>query len=96
MWAHRSMRFREPGRGLKKGEARFLAWLLTTASFPFICWVAGVPVRENFLIGVVAGVASPVVIALLKMASDKTGWPLDLDKLLGMDEDTEGGAGKPV
>jgi hypothetical protein len=87
LWAHRNPRFRAPGNGLTKAESRFIAWAVTAVSFPFVCWAAEIPVRENILVGIAAGVVSPVIIALLKMVADKTGWPIDLDRLLGMEDE---------
>jgi hypothetical protein len=61
---------------LRRGEIWVLAWVVTAVTFPAVCWVMGVPVRPNLVLGFVAGFASPFIPALLKRVG------LDLDSVL--------------
>jgi hypothetical protein len=68
---------------LSKGQIWAVSWLLTAASFPLLCWTMDVPIRSNFLYGLVAGVVSPFAVAIGKK------YGVDLDKLTSDAPDTK-------
>src|SRR5689334_19878722 len=60
---------------LKRGEVWTIAWLATAVLFPAVCLGLAAPVRgANFGLGLIAGVAAPIVSGALKLVG------LDLDK----------------
>lgn len=74
-WTHK------PGtQNIKSGLVIVAAWVLTAILFPFVCLGLGAPVKGiNFGLGILAGVAAPIIVGMLKRVG------LDLDKWLDPD-----------
>lgn len=71
-------------RHLARREVWAVAWLLNIPLFALWCWLLAVPFRgENAALGIVSGIAAPIITALLKRVG------VDLDRWIGGKDEGE-------